>query len=477
MNKSAKKHLYYSLGFSIIGIVILASTALYLSGNFKSLTSPFGSDVGKPKASGEQPNVNSFFEDSFTADKINIAEGAWGLYKAPDNNNVKVTESATNGLSVSIQSDKDNPVVKRGGVAFRKTLDSHVDFKATAVVYRPIITGPGTANTGIVFYRGSDNVEIARVSWDQYSRSTVTFRVQNLNKVYQVPVVSDVAVLSLARIGDTIRATYKLGNDTSDSSSEITIGEVTNVNLIGPASGRVRFQAGNTSYDSTDKDGRTDLPRPYTYTSTGRYTYASVAWMDRSSKTFSDTFSKNRIGGLWNDYPASNGSIVESTANHLVMKLSKTKTGSDILTRTDAVGNNKNFSLETSVVKPTVTGTGTGAARIAYAMNSGASGANVEWQVSGGISTLVFEVAGKTISKTSPDGDPVQLSMKLTREGTVYTAFYRTDATADWTQLGQTSTAVLSGAGKLRLITNNSAGSGSPAVTVQFMSAAGSIQQ
>ena len=170
------------------------------------------------------------------------------------------------------------------------------------------------------------------------------------------------------------------------------------------------------------------------------------------------------------------------------------KPGHASLTRMNpTIADDKNFAFNAVIFKPIV-GTGTGVSGITFQSTgtADAEAARLQWVVNGTQSYLVFAVHSPdpknhtlleraTFDLNTLPKRPTKLTIRLARNGSKYTAWYRTgDADTDFVKIGQEENNTLGGDGKLAIFASN-VGAGNPKlyprVVARFDGASGSIEK
>ncbi len=475
-----------SLILSVGTIVIILVSMLVLSGNFSKLVTT----IVKPRASYARPQINRNMSDAFKEGKINT--GNWSASIIGD---AKVAETATDNLRMDVTAGaaSQNVKTKAARLVFNKEFDDKIDFRTSAVVYRPILKGDGTGQSGIAF-SSTDNLndEGASVVWRVSSnsgqtKSEIAFSIKAPDGTSlvskAVPINSNVAVISLVRVNKMYRGSYHVGADTSGDSQDVILGEVGNASLGN--SGRIRLLTNNAG----TKDKNPNV--------VGRFDSVSVGWQDNAAPTpstnnFSDSFANGAIAKGWAVNALNGTSVAENSAKNLSLSVPpgavKNHLKQVMVTRKDPViQNHKNFNAAVQVFRPKVTGDGVGAAGITFQSNTNVDdeAATVEWQT-----TKDAKVASKVVfSVRAPNGQLLEKSsvpiaentakvwLRVNRSADKYSAWYRIgDGDSDWKQIGSEENGSLGGDGKVALYGRNF-GPKFPSVTTQFDTISGQVQK
>ncbi len=466
----------YTTAFSFFIFVVLAVSTLVISGKFDSVITPFG-DLVKSFASATKPNLTESFVDAFKADRINTDK--WTVQKSTD---ARVSQTANNNLRMEIPTLADGGRPKYGRLVFNEVIKDEGDFRATAVVYRPIVTGAGAGATGIRFIsRGVDDDEGALIEWRvNGSQSTVSFSVKGEDgkrlESQAEPLTTNIAVFRLDRINKKYSAFYKLGSDTTADTGWKALGQEQNANL--GSDGKIVLFTHNVGAGDT-------------YPSVaGRFDNASIRWEGSPSDRigFSDAFANGVVASSWGMTATTGSTAQERASDKLALivppRAVANKPGRIILKRNQpVVKNGKDFAVQALLNKPVVTGEGTGATGISFtSAGNEDEAAQVRWVAGTDVSRVVFLV--RTSSGTLVEREAVNLNdnvksltLRLTRSGDKYSGFYRRgDSDADFVRIGAEESVSFGADGKIGLFATNMGTSGKyPRVLGRFDLVNGSV--
>jgi len=444
------------LVLSIVAVVILAVSALVISGNFEKIVTPFAPLI-KPQASSSQPKLTQSFSDAFKSDAINTEK--WAIWK---NGNVTIQQTTANNLRMDIPQGSESGKVKQGSITFKESLDDKGDFRIITVLYPTTVTGEGSGVTGMRFASaGTGDDEGAVVKWVVNTVGTTTTRkVQFIVRgpdgkaLFQkeADFSSPVGMLRLDRVNKTYRAYYKAGRDTSGDTAWTSLGEFKHTTL---------GNGGKLSLYTTNQ--AKNYPKV-----AGRFDEVRIRWEgDPSTRTeFSDSFANQVIGTNWKTWVTTGATIRETKNENLNITVPtgaiSGKAGSARLTRKEpVVKEGKDFVMTTKMSKPVVTGEGKGAAGIAFRSFTDVDkeAMQVRWVVAGSTSKLVFYVTnpdGTLAEKASKDVTATTLTLMIIRKGDKYAAAYRVgDNDADWIYIGKEEKVEFGANGSLGLFVSN----------------------
>ena len=439
---------------SFVTLLVILASVFVLSGSF----SDFVTTINKPKASQANPKVTESFADAFKDGAIN--EAKWVVTKSEG---VAVAETTTDNLRIGVSAGSVHDKVKSGSLTFKELIKDNGDFRALAVVYKPIVTGEGTGVTALRFSsKGTEDKEAAAVRWVvKGSTSRVSFVIVGADgkrlETEQADIKSNVAVLRLDRINKKYRAFYKVGSDVTGDTAWKALGSDADVTL------------GNEGFFSlSTHNGGVDNKFPQVV---GRIDQVNIGWEGdpKTSVGFSDAFANDVVGKQWKVYKTEGAQVYENANDNLIAALSaggiNNKPRSIRLVRTiPVVPENKDFVMNAGVLKPVVVGKGQGQTSLGFVSTGSIDdeAAALHWVVSGNtISRLVFVTRG-------PDGTLVQrasvdvpvsmkrLTLRLSRTGDKYTAMYRTgDNDSNFVSVGNSENSVFGAAGHVMLSVNN----------------------
>lgn len=431
-----------SIAFVIIGVVTLVAVSLLLM-NVSSFS------LLNPKASALTPKLSRRYTDNFKSETIN--EDFWKTSKVTKGDATKIAIKTTtlDNLAMVLPADKDS---SWAGLLMKDPVKDLDDFRLDAVIYRPQVTGAGTARVGIQFRSaGDENDEVAGLFWRATSGSSADEIVFYVNggggkrRITQtVKMESKSAVLRLVRVNKTYVAYFKNGTDLTGDSPWQLVGQCTETKDCNKGLGK-----GGTlllqSYNGEDKD---KYPQVIT-----RIDTAIVAWEDASytppaKASFSDAFANQTVSKLWKQNVSDGAKITETKGENLVFSIPDTNTSSKVgyarVRRTSpTVGIEKDFSYTATVYKPTVKSAGAGFGGISFvsASNENKESASLRWIVTENASYLSFSVVdrkGTSVEKARKDISASRVTLRLSRFGTKYRAFYRTgnDGDSAWINVG-----------------------------------------
>jgi hypothetical protein len=459
---------------SFITLLLILVSVFVMSGSFAD----FVTTVTKTKASRANPKVSESFADAFNDGKIN--EGKWTVTKTEG---VTVVETTGDNLRFNIAEGNVGGKVRSGSIIFNELFKTSGDFRAVAVVYKPIVTGEGTGTTALRFSsKGSDDDEAAAVRWQASGTgSKIVFLVNGANgkrmETEQVEVKSNVAVLRLDRINKKYRAFYKVGNDLSGDTGWIPLGNEQDISLGNE--GRFSLATHNTGANGK-------YPKV-----AGRIDQVNISWEGEPStkNSFSDAFADGNLGKLWKVTRSDGAQIYENKQDNLIMSLPtgpiQNKGRYAVINRAQPViPEGKEFALQSRMYKPVVVGEGTGYAGIRFVSEGNADdeAASLRWVVGKELSRMVFVVKNPdgTLAEKASVNVPVTLkaaTLRLTRVGDSYRGWYRTgDADTEWVAVGSDTSANFGANGKVGLMVQNANTPGKyPRVIGRFDQVSGSV--
>lgn len=468
---------------TLIAIIVLAGGAMFLLNSKLATTS---TEVTKSQASMATPKLTESYVDSFKTEAIN--ENKWSVSKSTD---VSAAQTAGNNLNITIPEGNQSGHPKAASILFKEYLKDNADFRAIAVLYRPIVTGTGGAVEGIRFSsKGSLNDEGASIRWVvKGTSSRVSFTVASTNgtvverKTANLP--TNIAIFRLERVNKAYRASYKLGNDLSSDSNWIILGEEENQSL--GADGYISLFANNGAV-------KNQFPKVVARFDTARLHWEGKAAQPSTRISFSDAFSNGNIGAKWKASATAGTAVVETKTDNLTMNVAagavKTKPRAGWVKRAEpVVKNNKDFAVNAQVFKPVVKGDGYGVSILSFQSTTTLDdeAAVVRWVVSKNenISRLVFAVRAPDntlLERASVDIKDIKankLTLHLKRVGNTYQAAYRAgDDDADFVSIGKEENGHLGGDGHIVLSTNNTGiGHKFPQVIGRFDSVSGWVEK
>ncbi len=441
---------------SIVAVVILAVSALVISGNFEKIVTPFAPLI-KPQASSNQPELTQVFSDAFKADAINTEKWAEGKIGT-----VTLRQTTANNLRMEIPQGSESGKAKQAYLMFKESFDDKGDFRIVSVLYPPTVTGEGTGVSGFRFASaGSGDDEGAVLKWVVNTIGTTTTRKVQFavsgpdGKVLfknEADFSSPVGMLRLDRVNKTYRAFYKAGRDSSADTAWTSLGEFKHSTL---------GNGGKLSLYTKNQGNK--YPKV-----AGRFDEARIRWQgDPSTRTeFTDSFANQVLGKNWKTVVTAGATIRETKYEDLNIIVAtgsaEGKVRSARLIRKDpVVKEGKDFVMTTKMSKPIVTGEGKGAAGIAFRSFTEIDKevAQVRWEVSGTTSQVIFLVKmpdGSLAEKAAKDVTASRLTLALRRTGDKYVAQYRTgDNDTDWISVASSEKVEFGANGSLGLFVNN----------------------
>lgn len=462
---------------SFVTLLVILVTVFVLSGSFSDLVTT----ITKPKASQANVHVTESFTDAFKDGVIN--EEKWSVAKT---DGATVVETTADNLRFDIAAGNVNNKARSGSLTFKELFKDNGDFRAVAVVYKPIVTGEGMGATTIRFSsKGSDDDEAAGVQWRVNGTSSkIVFFVNGADgsrmETNQASINSNIAVLRLDRINKKYRAFYKPGRDLSADTDWISLGNEANATLGNE--GRISIVTNNTG--SNDK-----FPKVL-----GRLDQFSVGWEGAPSTAtrigFSDAFADGVMGKNWKVYKNDGVMVYENKNDNLIMSLTSGSVSGKpryarVVRSTPVVPEHKDFAFNTTLFKPTVVGEGQGFSGLGFVStgNVDDEAATIKWVVSGTtVSKLVFVIRapdGSLAEQASVNLDAKlkQLTLRLVRTGDRYTAQYKTgDSDADLIVIGRDTSSSFGAAGHVMLMDSNVGAAGKfPRVVGRFDGVNGSV--
>lgn len=462
---------------SFITLLIILASVFVLSGSFSDLVTT----INKSQASQANAKITQSFGEAFKDESINTDK--WIVTKT---DGVSVTETASDNLRLDIPAGAVNAKARAGTLTFKELLKDNGDFRAMAVVYRPIATGDGMGVVGIRFSsKGADDDEAAVVRWQvNGTNSKAVFAVNGADgtrlETDQAPLAGNIAILRLDRINKKYRAFYKVGRDFTGDTGWKQLGTELNATLGNE--GRISIFAHNGGVK--DK-----FPKVV-----GKFDEFHLGWEGEPATgiTFSDAFANGGLGVNWKVYKSDGAQVYENKNDNLILSLtsgglSGKPRHARIVRTTPVVREDKNFALNTVLFKPTVVGEGSGLAGLGFVStgNVDDEAANVRWVVSGtSVSKLVFVVRAPdgTLAEQASvnlDSNVKRVTLRLVRSGNKYAAFYRTgDSDTDFVKIGADASSNFGAPGHAILMVNNmGAGGKFPRVVGRFDSVSGNVSK
>lgn len=460
---------------SFVTLMLILVSVFVLSGSFSDLVTT----ITKSKASQANPKVTESFGDAFKDGSINADK--WVVSQSEG---VLVTETAADNLRFDVPAGALNGKVRSGNLTFKQSFKDNGDFRAMAVVYRPVVTGEGTGITGIRFSsKGADDDESAVIRWQvNGATSKALFAVTGADgtrmETEQKDVSGNIAILRLERINKKYRAFYKLGRDLTGDTAWIPLGSETNATFGNEGSVAVFTHNGGTVNKFPKVVGRMDQ--------------FNIAWegAPSTSVSFSDAFANGVLGKNWKAYKTEGAQVYETPTDNLIMSLTSGGINNKprharIVRMSPAIAQDKNFALNSVLYKPTVVGEGSGFSGLGFVSTGSVDdeAAAVRWVVSGTtVSRLVFVVRapdGSLAERASVniDAHVKSLTLRLARNGDKYKALYRIgDSDADFVQIGDEKSSNFGAAGHVMLTVHNmGAGGKFPRVVGRFDYVSGSV--
>ncbi len=476
MAKKSSKNANLLSVVSFITLLVILVSVFVLSGSFSDLVTT----INKSKASQANPKTTESFADPFNDGNVNDAK--WLVQKSIG---TTVVETATDNLRLDIPAGGLDGKPQGASITFKELLKDNGDFRAMAVVYKPIVTGEGSGVTGVRFSsKGADDDESAGVQWRiNGATSKVIFFVNGADgkrmETGHADIKSNVAVLRLDRINKKYRAFYKVGADMTADTSWISLGSEINATL---------GNEGHLSVFTNNAAGNTKFAKV-----AGRVDQINFGWEGdpRTRDSFSDAFADGVLAKNWKVGRSDGAQAYENKGDNLILALS---TGSangktryvHVVRTTPSIPENKDFTLVASMFKPAVVGAGQGFAGLGF-VSTGSSddeAAAVRWHVSGTtVNRLVFVVRAPDGSLSERASVNVastvkKLTFRLTRVGDKYAAFYRLsqDGDAEFLRIGTDVSSNFGAAGHVLLNVNNiGLGGKFPRVIGQFDQVSGSV--
>lgn len=445
---------------TLIAIIVLAGGAMFLLNNKISNTS---TEITKSQASMAVPKLTETYTDNFKTDTIN--EDKWSVNKSAD---VTVLQTTGNNLRINIPEGNQAGKPKTGSVLFKERLKDNADFRAIAVLYRPIVTGNGGAVEGLRYSsKGGLNDEGAVIRWIVNGASSkVSFSVAAADgtvierKSADLP--SNIAIFRLERVNKSYRASYKLGNDLTSDTGWTVLGEETNASL--GADGYISIAAHNGAV-------KNQFPKVIARFDTARISWEGKPKQPSDRLSFSDAFSDGNIGKKWKASATAGTAIVETKSDNLSMNVAAGAVGNKprsgwVMRTGPVVKEGNNFAVNAQMYKPVVKGEGYGASALSFQSTTTLDdeAAVVRWVVSekDSISKLVFMVRAPDntmLERASVDIKGLKtnrLTLHLRRTGDKYAAAYRVGGgDADFISIGKEENATLGADGHIVLSTSN----------------------
>lgn len=446
-----------SVVLSLGAVMVLAISALVISGNFEKIITPFAPII-KPKASSNQPTLTQMFSDVFKADAINAEK--WGTWK---NGDASIKQTAANNLRMDIPQGSVEDKAKQASLVYKVALEDKKDFRIASTLYPPTVTGEGTGVSGFRFSStGTGDDEGAVLKWTVATVGTTTTRkVQFVvrgpdGKVMfqkEADFASPVGMLRLDRVSDTYRAFYKAGRDITSDTAWTALGEFKHETLGN--GGKLTLFTANQAKAYPKVAGRFDEVR--------------IRWQGEESGNmeFADAFSAGAISAKWQTWNTTGATVKETKYDNLLIGIPTgavdNKPGSVRFVRKEpVVGEGKDFIMTTTLYKPTVTGDGTGASGLVFRSFTEVDKevAMIRWEVTNTpTSKLVFLVKnpdGTLSQKASVDVTANKLTLRLSRKGDKYTAHYRVgDSDKDLVKIGKDESVEFGADGSLGLFASN----------------------
>lgn len=441
-------------------LIIVLVSVFVLSGNFSKLMTT----IVKTKASLSNPKLTRSFGDAFKTDVLST--DAWTPHAVEG---ATIVQTTSDNLRITVPSGSSNNKAKSANIAYKEIIGKNGDFRVIAVLYRPIVTGEGMGVSGIRFAsKGTDNDEGATIQWRvSGANSSVTFTVRGVDgqklESQQDSLATNIAVLRIDRVNKKYRAFYKVGNDLTGD---------TNWKRLGGEFDSTLGSEGYVSLFTSNVGAGDKFPKVM-----GRFDQVNIAWEDasvaQSQIKFADAFANGNVGKLWKVGGSDGAQIYENPSDNLIMPVlagaSGTKPRYSVLNRTEPlVGQGKNFVIQASVFKPTIvlTDVGIGQAGVRFISTNEADdeGASVRWVVGKqtvnnavkNVSKLIFSVRGADAQSVDIPAAINKLTIRLTREGTAYKAWYRTgDADTDFVMIGHEQNGNFDATGKIGLAVSN----------------------
>ncbi len=462
---------------SFVTLLLILVSVFVLSGSFSDIVTT----IAKSKASRANPKITESFADAFKDGVIN--EDKWIISKTEGAN---ITETTADNLRFAVGDGNTGGKVKAGTLILKELLKNNGDFRATAVVYKPVVTGEGTGITALRFSsKGTDDDEAAVVRWQVSGTSSkVVFVVNgadgNRMETQAVDIQSNIAILRLDRINKKYRAFYKVGRDTSADTNWIPLGAEADASL---------GNEGHISITTHNAGVSNKYPKVI-----GRVDQFNFAWEgDPATKTgFSDAFANGALGKNWKIVSSQGAQVYENENDNLIMSLTSGglngKPRSARIVRTvPVIPEHKDFVVNTTLYKPTVVGAGQGLSGLGFVStgNVDDEAAMVRWVVSGNtMSKLVFVARAPDGTTAEISSVPLDVSVKritlhLARTGDKYAAFYRTgDSDTNFIPIGHEVSSNFGAAGHVMLMVNNIGANGAyPRVVGRFDGVTGSVSK
>jgi len=369
---AAKRNLLSVVSF--ITLLLILVSVFILSGSFSDIVTT----IAKSKASRANPKITQSFVDAFKDGVIN--DDKWTISKT---DGVSVTETTADNLRFVVNEGSVDGKVKAGTLVLKELLKDNGDFRAVAVVYKPVVTGEGTGVTAIRFSsKGTDDDEAAVVRWQVNGTSSkIIFLVNGADgkrmETQAVDIKSNIAVLRLDRINKKYRAFYKVGRDTSGDTNWVALGAEADASLGNE--GRVSITTHNAGVGGK-------FPKVI-----GRMDQFGLSWEgDPSTQTrFSDSFADGALGKNWKVTMSQGAQVYENKNDNLIMSLTsggingKPRSARAVRV-TPQVPEHKDFTMNTSLYKPTVVGAGQGMSGLGFVStgNIDDEAAMVRWVMS-----------------------------------------------------------------------------------------------
>lgn len=462
---------------SFVTLLLILVSVFVLSGSFSDLVTT----INQSKASRANPKVTESFVDPFKDG--NIDPDRWRVSKSEG---VVITETPADNLRFDVPAGAVNGKARSGNMTFKQVLKDDGDFRAMAVVYRPVVTGEGMGITGIRFSsKGADDDEAAVIRWQVSGTSSkAVFAVTGADgkrlETEKKDVAGNIAILRLDRINKKYRAFYKLGRDLTGDTAWIPLGSETDASLGNEGSVTVFTRNGGIA----DK-----FPKVV-----GRMDQFNIGWegAPKTTVSFSDPFANEVINKNWKTYKTEGAQVYENANDNLIMSLTTGNRNNkpryaQVVRTLPAVPEDKDFTLNAVVYKPTVVGDGNGFSGLGFVStgNVDDEAVAVRWVVSAAsVSRLVFIVRapdGSLAERASVniDAKVKRLTLRIARNGKKYTGHYRLgDSDTDFVQIGNSESSNFGAAGRVKLMVNNmGAGNKFPRVVGRFDHVSGSVSK
>ncbi len=470
------------LGVSLVAVVALSAMIATVS----------GFNIINPQAASLTPKITRRVLDRFNEGEIDST--IWETMKVTKGDSAKIVFAATStdNLRITLPKDKES---SWAGLKYKPTLANLADFAFEIVLYRPTVTGEGSARTGLQFRSaGTENDETAGLFWEVTGGSTTEDRIvffvndstgkRRITKTQKIS--TKAAVLKLRRVDNTYDAYFKNGTDTSGDTPWQQLGLCDKLDNCNKGLGK----SGNLIIYTNNGIEKDKYPL-----AVSRVDMASIRWEDGKyespvATSFSDAFANGVVSKKWTKAVSKDSTITETKADNLVMKLPDTNTAKEtsyarVVRNSPTVGVEQNFGIVASMFKPVVSGRGTGWAALSFvsADAQNKESASVRWVVTGTESKLVFVVKnrkGEAVEKVSAPITLNKVYVRLARTDTKYRAMYRAaNDDSAWIDLGDAAEETLGENGKFMLSAGYTGLDGGPktttAATIRFDSVYGQL--